>query len=83
MSGVFVDECPEPEKLNNLELYYKPWFYKHVEGTQRSCPALIDGIIDLVHVTEGYLKKKETGVEYHTTLGFFHRQNKVDFCHLL
>jgi len=31
MSGVFVDTCDEPGKLNNFGRWYKPWFYKHVE----------------------------------------------------
>ena len=30
MTGTFVDKC-EPDKLNRMGLWFKPWFYKHVE----------------------------------------------------
>ena len=36
MSGVFVDKCDEPDKLNNFGRWYKPWFYKHVETFLKS-----------------------------------------------
>ena len=30
MTGTFVDNY-EPDKLNRMGLWFKPWFYKHVE----------------------------------------------------
>ena len=30
MTGNFVDSC-EPDKLNEIGRWYKPWFFKHVE----------------------------------------------------
>ena len=31
MTGNLVDSC-EPGKLNEIGLWYKPWFFKHAEG---------------------------------------------------
>jgi len=39
MTGQLTDTC-EPDKLNAIGNYYKPWFYKHVEGFLRTGPAV-------------------------------------------
>ena len=31
MTGNMVDSC-EPDKLNEIGQWYKPWFFKHVEA---------------------------------------------------
>ena len=31
MNGTFVDKCEVPEKLNSIGLWFKPWFYTHIE----------------------------------------------------
>ena len=42
MTGNLVD-CCEPGKLNEIGTWYKPWFFKHVQGffETGSCQALI------------------------------------------
>ena len=35
MTGTFVDNY-EPDKLNRIGLWFKPWFYKHVESFLKS-----------------------------------------------
>ena len=35
MTGTFVDKY-EPNKLNRMGLWYKPWFYKYVETFLKS-----------------------------------------------
>ena len=39
MTGTFVDNY-ESGKLNRMGLWYKPWFYKHVETFLKSGPGI-------------------------------------------
>ncbi|XP_063218264.1 LOW QUALITY PROTEIN: delta(24)-sterol reductase-like [Bacillus rossius redtenbacheri] len=39
MTGNMVSDC-EPDKLNVISKWYKPWFYKHVSGFLKTGPAV-------------------------------------------
>jgi len=65
MSGKFVEEAPDNHEVNRIGLWYKPWFYTHVESFLSK--------IQREDVTEEQL------TEYIPTIDYFHRHNKAYF----
>jgi len=65
MSGRFVQETTDNHEVNRIGLWYKPWFYTHVESflTKRKQENV----------------KEDEFTEYIPTIDYFHRHNRAYF----
>ena len=88
MTGNLVD-CCEPGKLNEIGTWYKPWFFKHVQGffETGSCQALISTFAKFSNVVvQGILlpllvqqaQEQNTSLSVSTTTGATNYQQKAE-----